>query len=226
MKTIQQKLVEEKNENVKAWKRVRRFSNFNRMKNVNWAVVRALEARALDIDPKIHFNPWKYCEDIEERMKQVCSTANCKYLLNFHIVWCPRGRVKILHYEARMKLREWIAQICEEKKWTLLALEAMPDHVHMFLSTKDFRPEVLGTIKGRTSSLLAKTFPEFKQAVGEHIWSGSYYISSVGNVSGVKVLQYITKQWKEYFPQTYTLLQAALTEGQKKLSEYEEPLLN
>jgi putative transposase len=192
----------------------------NAMKNVNWKLVRELEKKALDIDPKIHFNPAKYCEEIEEKMQQIRSTRHCKYMLNYHIVFCPRGRVKILFYEARIQLRKWIAELCREKEWNALAIEIMPDHIHMFIGSKESKEIILGTIKGKTSSLLQKQFPEFKNALGNNFWSSSYYISSVGNVSGKTVLHYIAKQWKEYFPGTYNLLEAGFAEGQTKLINY------
>ena len=193
---------------------------WNAMKNVDWKIVRALERRALDVDPKIHFNPTKYCKDIEEKLQQIKSTRHCKYMLNYHVTWCPRGRVKVLFYEARVLLRGWIEQVARLHGWTTLAVEVMPDHVHMFISAKDSREKVLGALKGQTSSLLLQCFPVFRKALGDNFWSGSYYIGSVGNVSGQKVLQYITKQWKEYFPDTYNLLEASLAEGQTKLSAF------
>lgn len=196
------------------------MGKWNAMRNVWWAIVRQLEALALDIDPQQHFNPWKYCADIEEKMQQMRSTRHCKYMLNYHIVWCPRGRVKVLFYEARILLRSWIQQIADAYDWTALAVEVMPDHVHLFLSTKDDREFVLGVLKGTTSSLLQQCFPVYREALGNYFWSSSYFISSVGNVSGKKILQYIAKQWKEYFPETYALLEAAMAEGQTKLSAY------
>ena len=194
------------------------MKKWNAMKKVDWKTVRMLEQRALDIDPKLHFNPWKYCEDIDKEMQQMHSTRHCKYMLNFHIVWCPRGRTKVLFYEARILLRTWIQQIATAHGWTALAVEVMPDHVHLFLSTKDHRETVLGVLKGMTSSLLQECFPVYRQALGKSFWSSSYFISSVGNVSGKKILMYISKQWKEYFPQTYTLLEAAMAEGQTRLN--------
>ena len=75
------------------------MGKWNAMKHVNWTEVRLLEKRALDIGPTVHFNPWNYCNELKEKMQQIRSTRNCKYMLNFHIVWCLRGRVKILFQE-------------------------------------------------------------------------------------------------------------------------------
>lgn len=142
-----------------------------------------LEKRALNIDPTQHFNPWKYCEELEGKMQQFRSTRHCKYMLNFHIVWCPRGRVKILFHEVRILLRAAIEAICKENNWTALAIEPMPDHIHLFISTKDFREIVLGKLKGQSSSFLQMCFPVLSEALtGGSLWSSSYFISSIGNI--------------------------------------------
>ena len=193
----------------------------NKMKNVDWKIVKFLEKKALDIDPAKHFNPWKYCKELEDKMQQIKSTRNCKYMLNFHIVWCLRGRVKILFQEARVLLAAAIESICNENGWTPYAIEPMPDHVHLFLGTKDFRVEVLGKLKGATSSFLKECFPIYSQALtDERFWSGSYYISSIGNISGKTLLKYLAKQWKEFGDPRYELTLAALYKGQKKLDNF------
>jgi putative transposase len=198
----------------------------NAMRNVDWKTVRFLEKKALDIDPAKHFNPWNYCRELEQKMQQIKSTRNCKYMLNFHIVWCLRGRVKILFHEARMLLREAVEAVCAENKWTPYAIEPMPDHVHLFLGAKDFREEVLGKIKGQTSSFLKQCFPIYSRALtDERFWSRSYYISSIGNISGKTLLKYLAKQWKEFGDPRYELTLAALHQGQKRLENFTPPKL-
>ena len=194
------------------------------MKNVNWPIVRMLEKKSLNIDPTRHFDPWAYCSELEEKMQQIKSTRNCKYMLNFHIVWCPRGRVKILFHETRVILVEAIKSICKKNEWSTYAIEVMPDHVHLFIGTKDFRPTVMGKLKGNTSSFLQKCFPILTKALPNgNIWSRSYYMSSIGNISGKTLLKYLAKQWKEFGDPRYELTMAALSKGQKKLNQFFSP---
>ena len=196
----------------------------NKMKYVNWIVVKKLEKIAVNIDPTKHFNPWKYCSALEEKMQQIKSTRNCKYMLNFHIVWCLRGRVKILFQEARNVLTSVIEAICEQNNWTPYAVEVMPDHVHLFIGTKDFREKVLGILKGGSSSILKQCFPVLSKALTDgRLWSRSYYISSIGNISGKTLLKYLAKQWKEFGDPRYELTIAALYEGQRRLENYVDP---
>lgn len=200
------------------------MKKWNALKHVNWNVVKALEKRALDIDHTKHFNPWTYCAGLEEKMQQIKSTRNCKYMLNYHMVWCPRGRVKILFEEARILLTICIQYLCRKNGWTLLAIEPMPDHVHLFISTKDNREKVLGILKGASSSFLKKCCPIFSKALtGKQLWSRSYYISSIGNISGKTLLKYLAKQWKEFKDPRYKIAIAALHKKQKNLNDFFDP---
>lgn len=191
-----------------------------KMKNCNWNIIKALEQKALNINHKEHFNPWEYCSELEEKLQQIKSTRNCKYLLNYHIVWCPRGRTKILFSEARRLLHDAIERICEREKWTSYAIEVMPDHIHLFIGTKDFREEVLGKLKGETSKFLQNCFPVLNMALGKHLWSRSYFISTIGNVSGKTLLRYLAKQWKEEGDPRYEMTMAALEKGQTSLANF------
>ena len=129
--------------------------------------------------------------------------------------------MKILFHEARVLLREAIEAVCVENKWTPYAIEPMPDHVHIFLGAKTFHEDVLGSLKEQTSSFLKQCFSIYSNALtDERFWSGSYYISSIGNISGKTLLKYLAKQWKEFGDPRYELTIAALHEGQKTLKNY------
>ena len=120
--------------------------------------------------------------------------------------------------EARNLLTEVIEHICNNNGWTPYAVEVMPDHIHLFLGTKDFRVEVLGKLKGESASFLKYCFPVFSKALtDERLWSRSYYISSIGNISGKTLMKYLAKQWKEFGDPRYELTLAALYRGQKRL---------
>jgi putative transposase len=193
----------------------------NSMKNVNWQIVKMLEKRALDVNPKKHFDPNKYCKELDSKMSQLRSTRNCKYMANYHYVWCPRGRVKILFHEARELLREAIWGICKIKGWIPFAIEPMPDHVHLFISAKDDREKVMGILKGSTSSFLRSCFPIFNNALtAGGIWSRSYYMGTIGNISGKTLLEYLARQWKETDAFRYMQVMHGIDGKQMKLFSY------
>ena len=55
-------------------------------------------------------------------------------LINYHFVFCPRYRRKALVNEVDRRFREILQQVCDEHELTIVALEVMPDHVHLFVN--------------------------------------------------------------------------------------------
>lgn len=83
----------------------------------------------------------------------------------------------------------------EEINFIVLEMEVMPDHVHLLL---DIDPTigvqmVVSKIKGKTSNLLNKEFPELKRKLPT-LWTRSKFIATVGSMSLDVVKEYITGQ--------------------------------
>ena len=55
------------------------------------------------------------------------------YDLGLHVVWCPKYRRRVLDGRVAVRLRELIEAKAAEKGWEIIALEVMPDHVHLFV---------------------------------------------------------------------------------------------
>ncbi|MDK2821958.1 MAG: REP-associated tyrosine transposase, partial [Clostridia bacterium] len=55
-------------------------------------------------------------------------------LVNYHFVWCPRYRRKVLVGPVEARLRELIREVAEKLDLVILALEIMPDHLHLFVN--------------------------------------------------------------------------------------------
>jgi hypothetical protein len=53
-------------------------------------------------------------------------SRNQVYLMNFHLVWCPKRRRKVLVGEVSQRLREIINQVAAEKKVKILASKYNP----------------------------------------------------------------------------------------------------
>jgi len=73
----------------------------------------------------------------------------------------------------------------------------MPDHVYL---NEMFEPSTapykyLKAIKGRSSNLLRKEFPQLLKS--PTLWTRSYFVSTLGQVSSDKVKEYITAQWNK-----------------------------
>ena len=65
--------------------------------------------------------------------------SSAVYDINYHLVWCPKYRKPSLK-EPTVKefLEDQIATIAETKEYEVLALEVMPDHIHLFVSATPF----------------------------------------------------------------------------------------
>ncbi len=115
-------------------------------------------------------------------------------LLNYHFFWCPKRRKSLLTGKIKSRLQEIIFDLCTENNWSLIALEIMPDHVHMFLEVDPtFAPSVIiKRVKGRASNHLRKGFPELKKL--PTLWTPSYFCSTTGNASTDTVKKYIENQ--------------------------------
>ena len=121
--------------------------------------------------------------------------AGAVYSLKYHIVWCPKYRRKVLINPIDVRLKALIAEIATEHNMSVLALEVMPDHVHLFIEadTTISVAEIVNRIKGKTSRLLRQEFPSLRSRLPT-LWSRSYYAGSVGHVSQDTVQKYIENQ--------------------------------
>lgn len=102
-----------------------------------------------------------------------------------------------------MRLRELIEQKAEEKGWEIIALEVMPDHVHLCVKhePKASASYVANQFKGFTSRVLREEFPHLKSRMPT-LWSSSFFVASVGAVSADTVEKYINTQWERPWTKT------------------------
>ena len=121
-------------------------------------------------------------------------SKNKVFLINYHLIWCPKRRKKVLVGEIKTRLEQIINEVAKEKNIEILALEVMPDHLHLFVSS---HPNILvhnliKAFKGRSSNILRKEYPELLKLPS--LWTHSYFISTAGNVSSKTIKKYIEAQ--------------------------------
>ena len=115
-------------------------------------------------------------------------------LLRYHFVWCPKRRRKVLVGNVAERLKELLEQKTAELGWSIVAIEIMPDHIHLFLGTDpDVSPtQVMHALKGYTSRVLRQEFPGLQTMPS--LWTRSYWVSTAGNVSAEVIQRYIAEQ--------------------------------
>ncbi len=116
------------------------------------------------------------------------------YLCNYHFIWIPKRRKPVLIGAIKQRLEQLIREIAKEHEWNILALEIKPDHVHLFISVQPYwSPHtVLRRIKGRSSRVLRREFPELLKLPS--LWTRSYFVSTAGHVSSETIQKYIEEQ--------------------------------
>jgi len=114
-----------------------------------------------------------------------------KFLVNYHFVWIPKRRRKVLVGDVATRMRQICLELAIEKKWDILALEVAPDHVHLFVSVKptDAPHLIVKAFKGRSSHHLRQEFPHLLKLPS--LWTSSYFVSTAGNVSSEAIQKYI-----------------------------------
>jgi putative transposase len=123
------------------------------------------------------------------------SNRNVYYSCKYHVVWCPKYRRKVLVEQVAERLKQIIAEVCQQQQADVLSLEIMPDHVHLLV---EVAPQfgihrLLRLIKGRSSRLLRQEFPSLKTRMPT-LWTNSYFVSTVGGVPFSIMKQYIENQ--------------------------------
>lgn len=96
--------------------------------------------------------------------------------------------------EVAQRFQQIVFSLVEEHNWRLIALEIMPDHVHILINapTDESSAQIARWIKGRAAKLLRDEFPELKKL--PCLWSPSYFVATTGQVSTDIVKRYIEGQ--------------------------------
>ena len=96
---------------------------------------------------------------------------HCQY----HIVWTPKYRHRILVGEVAAEVRDCIKSFSERLKCEVIELNVQKDHVHLLvmIPPKVSISQFMGTVKGKTAIRIFKKFPKLKQKPywGNHFWA-------------------------------------------------------
>jgi len=116
------------------------------------------------------------------------------HLIVYHLVWTPRRRKPVLIGAVRDDCETLIRAKCDEKGWHIIELAIQPDHIHLFVRVypTTSASEVVQQCKGVTSRGMRQKHPHLKKLPS--LWTGSYFASTAGNVSGEIIQKYIEAQ--------------------------------
>ena len=114
--------------------------------------------------------------------------------LSVHIVWVTKYRYHVLKGDVQIRCRDLLVQICNSENVKILKGVVSKDHVHMHI---EYPPSLsisnlVKRLKGRTSIMLQKEFPELgKKYWGRHFWAIGFGAWSTGNITDEMVQEYL-----------------------------------
>lgn len=132
-------------------------------------------------------------------LDEAISERNYVYNFHFHLIWVTKYRHPAFTTPQLIKDMQVILQrIANLNEVIIERMEVMPDHVHLLISFKPkYAPtNIVKAFKGGSARLFFEKHPEIKAQKfwGGHLWSHSYYMSTLGNTSKEVVEHYIDNQ--------------------------------
>jgi len=122
------------------------------------------------------------------------------YKCEYHVVFTPKYRFRILSGTIKLQVEQDIRAICQWKDVEVEELNVQPDHVHLVCSIppKFSISEILGMVKGKIAMRIFKSYPELKRKPywGNHFWSRGYFISTIG-LDSEMIKRYVKHQEQE-----------------------------
>ncbi|MDO4468132.1 MAG: IS200/IS605 family transposase [Bacillota bacterium] len=129
------------------------------------------------------------------------SASHCKYLTQYHFIWCPKFRFPVLKDGVDDALKQILYGICDRYGYIIKALEVMPDHIHIFIDCPHTvaPSDIARTLKSISAVELFKAYPELKRFYARcgRLWSNGYFVSTIGHISEDTVRRYIEEQTHE-----------------------------
>ena len=105
---------------------------------------------------------------------------HCQY----HIVWVPKYRYKVLKGKIGEEVRKTIIVQSERLGCEIVELNVQVDHVHLLIKVppKVSVSALMGVMKGKSAIRVFSKFPELKQRPywGNHFWAEGYFVDTVG----------------------------------------------
>ena len=145
---------------------------------------------------------------------EVKHTAHSSYRCEYHIVFAPKYRRKVIYKQLRKDIGEIFRKLCNEMKGEIIEAEACVDHIHMRVSIPPYMSiaQFVGTLKSKSALMLFDRHANLKYRYGNrNFWSRGYFVDTVGKNEKL-IVEYIKNQLEEDF-----------AKDQISLKEYMDP---
>jgi putative transposase len=130
-------------------------------------------------------------------MARYAKGPHTKHRLQYHLVWIPKYRRRVLQGKIAIRLKRLMYEACRMNGWWISEMSIQEDHVHIVVQVPPQMSvaEVVRIFKGGTSRILRKEYPEMQEFLwGESFWADGYFAETVGKVDEEVVRRYIRQQ--------------------------------
>ncbi|MBU0490065.1 MAG: IS200/IS605 family transposase [Bacteroidetes bacterium] len=127
--------------------------------------------------------------------------ANTYTQIFIHAVFAPQGRHNLIHPEWKDDLFKYITGIVKNQGHKLIAINGMPDHVHLFVGMKPIQSlsDMMQDVKGDSS----KWINSKKIVQGKFQWQEGFGAFSYSTSQIDSVVKYINNQEKHHKKKTF-----------------------
>ena len=127
------------------------------------------------------------------------SLSHTKWKCQYHIVFIPKYRRKVMYGRVKKDIREILRRLCEYKRVEIIEGTVCADHVHLCVSIppKIKVSEFVGYLKGKSALMIFDRHPDMGSKFNRHFWARGYYVATVGNVTEAAIKKYIAEQESE-----------------------------
>ena len=156
----------------------------------------------------------KNMEVLNKMKNEIKHTAHSSYRCEYHIVFAPKYRRRVIYKELRKDIGEIFRKLCKEINVEIIEAEACVDHIHMLVSIPPYKSvaQFVGTLKSKSALMLFDRHANLKYKYGNrNFWCRGYYADTVGKNARI-IGEYIRNQLEEDF-----------TSDQMSIKEYRDP---
>ncbi len=133
-------------------------------------------------------------------MSKYKKLSHVVYKCDYHIVWVPKYRFRVLKGAIKELVEHDIKMLCQWKSCEVEELSLQEDHIHLLVSVppKVSISKLMGTLKGKIAIKLFKSYPKLREKPywGNHFWARGYFVSTVG-LDEDTIRRYVKYQEKE-----------------------------
>ncbi len=129
-------------------------------------------------------------------------TSHARYDLWYHLVWCTKYRKKVFqHPQIKEKVKTIFQTIANHYDIELGEVSILSDHINFSISAppRIAPSRIVQILKGTSTKMLFEKLPFLKHEYwGGEVWTGGYFIRSVGQgITKQQIDKYVREQSEE-----------------------------